>query len=61
MGRGCRGPFIGAEKEGDRAFMAGIKSSPEFLRRDGRERDSGKKGRQVTSTRRCRHVGSTYP
>ena len=28
-GRGCRGPFIGAEKEGNWAIMAGIKSSPE--------------------------------
>ena len=34
MGWGCRGPFIGAEKEGDRAFMAGIRSEE---RRVGKE------------------------
>ena len=41
--RGCRGLLIGAEKEGNRGLMARIEGSPELRRRDGRERDSGKK------------------
>ena len=45
--RGCRGLLIGAEKEGDRAIMAGIEGSPELLRCDGRGRDTGKKRRKA--------------
>ena len=44
--RGCRRLLIEPEKEGDRGVMAWIEGSPELLRRDGRGRDSGKKGRK---------------